>query len=420
MVDPAQWAPVHRPVLRAVLPDGWAVSERTTFESPAGTAVDVHVGRAPTGCTAAVLADRLVATAPAGRAQVRPAAASVVALGNGRVAEDRRFAISGDATDQLHRLICVVDGDLAVVLRASWDASNDAASRDVDDAVAALRRLPGGPSDAGGPMPAPGRPARPRGRPPVDAAEWSTLRAAWSASEAGRVQGIGAATRWSQAELSVCATILGSTTFPTIGYGIYATHDASALSATIDAVTRSFIARGLVGATAAGTELTGGLGHTMELATDPDLVVDVEHLDALGTRHTWFGVRPDGAVRVTSVADGSREVGELEPGGLVAAMLHHVGMGVGTTSPADPSTMRVTRDAVAAGDGRIAALVGVTTGWRADAQIHGGTLAFAVDVDGVPWHAEPVADAGGGVAFELCRTDPRGLRDVVLAHLPGG
>ena len=420
MAGSAGVARAYRPVLRAELSDGWTVSEWATFESPAGTAIDVSVGRAPAGWSASDLADRLAVLARPDGVIGDGVTSCPVALDGGRLAEDRRVMLVRDGVDTVHRIVCTVDGDMAVTLSASWDALNEQAAADVDAVVVGLR-LPVGQAgmadSASSDVSSQASKAAPA-RAVVDVAAWSALREPWSRCAPGAVE-ITGSSRWSTAELSLCATILGSSTFPTIG-SVFASMAEAELDATVEAVTRSFLARGLVRMGDDGAELVDGLHDVMDVAVFPDLMIGVQHLDGQGDRRSWFGLRPDRAVQVIEGWDGCREVGELEPGTVVSQLLAVTGVRDASSPSTDATTDRVTCADVVASTGRVVTVVTVTTGWRAGEQVHGGAFTWAVDRDGTPWHADVVAAEDGSPAFELRRTDAAGLRQVVLDHMPGG
>lgn len=409
---------VHLPSLAAELPDGWTVSERATLASPSGTEVHLRLERAPEGWNSSDLADQMEAAARAEIAGIDVVTATTVALPGGRVADERRFECDREGVASIGRIVCSVDGGLALTFSASWAASSHVADADVDKAITGLRLLSRPVVNIPTPPDAKGSAVRVK-RTPVDVSAWSALRLAWGAANPVEVD-VGGATRWSPAELAVCATILGSSSFPTVGPELLASLPEAGLSATLDAVTRSLLARRFVRARHDGsTAFSDELQELMELAVFPDLTISVERLGVDGAGRWWFGLRPDRAVQVTVLPDGSRECGEIEPGRVVAQVLA-LGARQGTVGDvrAGPERDRVTVEDVIGGVAGVAALVRMSTAWRVGDLIRGGVLTWAVGSDGSLWLAELDA-TGGSPLWELRSTDVEGLCATLLDHLPG-
>jgi len=350
---------VHLPSLAAELPEGWTVSEGATLMSPSGTAIHLKLGRAPEGWTAKDVADDVESATVPGLSSIKGRTSTTTTLRAGVIAEDRRFQFERDGVTLVSRAVCSVDAGWALTVRASWPATDDAANADVDVAVAGLRVM-------SRPIPAPPEvsdaptPVAPQRRSAVDAATWSQLRAQWAASDPDKTGSPTDVTRWSTAELAVCATILGSSSFPTVGSELLASLPDVALTATLESVTRSLLARRLIRSVDGTTRICDELRDTMETAVFPDLTILVERLDAAGVTGWWFGVRPDRAVQITVEADGSRECAVVEPAAIVDRISVHLDADDGT------------------GD---AAMARVTTAWRDGKLIRGGTFTCAVDGD---------------------------------------
>ena len=283
------------------------MSEEATLRSPSGTDIQLKLGRVPEGCTAATVADDLESATRAAFSAVNGATSKTVVLRGGMVGEDRRLEFDRDGTPWVGRLVCSIDGALALTVRASWPATNGEADGEVDLAVAGLRLLthpvPLSPSVAEA------EPAVPsRKRSSVDASTWAQLRACWATSTSDGYGMPSEPTRWSAAELAVFATILGSSSFPTVGSELLASLPEAGLAPTLEWVTRSLLARRLIEPGADGTtKISADLENVMEVAVFPDLTIFVERFDPHGATRTWFGVRPDRAVQIAAPIDGSRE-----------------------------------------------------------------------------------------------------------------
>jgi hypothetical protein len=290
---------------------------------------------------------------------------------------------------------------LALTVRASWPANNDAADADVDAAVAGLRVLSHPVSSPSQPEAA--MPVASQKRASVDASTWSALRGRWASNfDVGQPHPV---TRWSAAELAVFATILGSPSFPTVGSELLASLPEAALAPTLEWVTRSLLARRLIEPAAEGsTKIADQLGGVMEVAVFPDLTISVERFDVQGASRTWFGVRPDRAVQIEVSADGTRECAVIEPETIVARMVGNL------RSSEDGGPLEDTADVVS--------MTRFTTAWRDGELIRGGTFAVATGADGALALADP--DTTGSSGWQLRPTDTAGLQAAALEHLPGG
>ena len=316
------------------------------------------------------------------------------------------------------RIDCLIDGALALTVVGSWPLSNQVDS-EMDAALAGIRLLSR--PVASFPTTADPEARRPSvKRPPLDASAWSDLRAAWRAPDAAGVE-VGAAARWSPVELAVCAAILGAASFPTVGPELLASLPTASLNATLDAVTRSFIARGLVRAHDDGwATLCDGPREVMEGAVFPDLTISIERLSGGGAGHWWFGLRPDQGVQVTVLPDGSRECGSIHPGRLIDQVFAVTGTGkpTGGEAPAGADPGHVTLADVVGGASRVAALLRVNTAWRVGTLIRGGVFTWALGVDGSLWLADPVV-GDEPPSWKLGAIDLEGLGAELLDHLPG-
>jgi hypothetical protein len=197
------------------------------------------------------------------------------------------------------------------------------------------------------------------------------------------------------------------------------------MQVTLETVMRSFIARGLVRPLDDGSvALVDELHSLMDTAVFPDVTVLAEHLGAGGIAVTWFGVRPDHAVRVRVCSDGSRECAEIAPAHLIGNLWNlsgtrhrSEGMAAGAI---DPETS-VTLEDVVERRCDVASLLRVTTAWREGDVIHGGIVAWAVGTTGELWLADQHnVPADGTLAWDLRSGDPEAVRNQLLDHLPGG
>jgi hypothetical protein len=407
---------VFLPSLAVELPDGWSVAECLTLASPSGTEVRVRLDRAPEGFDSSALADRMIDHARA-EVDVRDVEATTRALAGGHLAEERRFGCGIDGVESLGRVVGLVEADLALTISSAWPVADTAAETDVDTAVAGVRilrlppvvRLPGAAPEQPASPPAP---ARAPGELPV----WEPLLAAWrdAPAQAARPRDL---SRWAPSELAVIAAILGSPAFPTVGPVHLSSMPEPALTATVEAVSRSLLARRLVSAGDDGTTvLADQIGGAMDVAVYPDLTISVERTGPGSESTWWFGVRPDRAVQVTVLSDGTRECSELEPAEVVGQLLTLAGVVDGTADAFAAETRFATFEELATGEAKVAGLNRITTAWRDAGHIVGGVFTFAVGLDDSLWDAELDPSVTG---WSLRRTDLAGLHRSFADHLPG-
>jgi hypothetical protein len=392
------------------------VSEGATFSTPSGIDINLRLNLAPDELDASDLAAQMEDAARAEVEGIDDISASTVQLRGGRVAHERRFACTRAGVASVGRILCVVEGGLALTASASWPADGQVADAEMDEAVASVRLLarPLATVRTGAESEATRAPAK---RPSIDPSAWAELRTAWSRSQPVGADVLGT-TRWSPAELAVCATILGASSFPTVGAELLASLPEVALNATLDVVTRSFVARGLVRAGDDGfAALSEPLQQVMEVAALPDLTILVERLAAAGNGRWWFGLRTDRAVQVTVLRDGSRDCGAIEPEAVIGQIMAITGT-PSATNRSSPGPERVTSAEIIDGSTPVAALVRVNTAWRDGDLVRGGVLTWAVGADGACWLAEPAA-AEASPTWNLRSTDLDALRAEILEHLPG-
>ncbi len=410
---------MYLPLLAADLPEDWRVSEEATFSSPSGTDIHLRLNRARNEWNSSDLAAQMEAAARIQVRGIKEITASTMPLTGGRVAHDRRFTSESDGIASIGRVVCLVEDGLALTVSASWTEGGLGADADIDIAVASIRLLnrPVTDAPAASDMPPARAPAK---RPPVDSSAWSELRNAWSGTHPVEAR-LRRVTRWSPVELSVCAAVLGAPSFPTVGGELLASMSPDGLIATLDAVTRSLLARGLVRAGDDGlTDLSEDLRELMEVALYADLTILVERLGAPANGRWWFGLRPDRAAQVTVLPDGSRECAEIEPDHVIAQLLALTqAPGIVAADPTGPADAgRVTLQDLVDGTGPVLALVRFNSTWRVGETVRGGTFTWAIGADGALWLAEPQAKEATPV-WQLRSIDFEGLRSDLLAHLPG-
>lgn len=395
------------------------MSEGTTFTSPSGTAIHLRLNRAKDGWDSSDLAEHMEAAARNEVSGISEMTESTTPLDGGRVAHQRRFTFVQNGTTSVGRVICLVDDGLALTASASWPADGVGGDAEIESALSSVR-LVNRPVTNVSEQDNAATPRAPARRPPVDDSAWSDLRTAWSEARPAEAE-LRRETRWSPAELAVIASILGAPSFPTVGYEVLAALPEPALSATLDAVTRSFLARGLVRPGEGGIAvLADELHEAMEVTVYPDLTILVERFGAPANGRWWFGLRLDSAEQVTVLSDGSRDVAEIRPDQVMAQILALAGALV--QAPAEPSTGpdpdRITLAELTSGTSRVASLARINTAWRVGETVRGGTFTWAIGADGAMWLADMETTATSPT-WLLRPLDFEGLRAELLAHLPG-
>ena len=413
---------MYLPLLAAELPNGWTVSESSTFVSPTGTEVRARVNRAPDGWVAT---DLIASEAMALRADAEPISelpsSTFRVNGNRIVAEQRRFTFRRDGVDREGRIICAVDNGMALTITASWAATDLAADIEVDQVAAGIRLLNRPIATFEADPEAVRR--TPKRRVPPDGTAWSGLRSTWIAPIDADEEMWDVA-RWSPQELAVCALTLGSPTFPTVGVEEFTGLPRLALQVTLETVMRSFIARGLARALDDGSVALVDEFHSMvDAAVFPDLTVLAERIGSGGMAVAWFGVRPDRAVRVSVNPDGSRLCGEIAPPHLIGHLwkLSGIGERAEMVSRSADRQRPVTFEDLIEQRCDVASLIRVTTAWRVGDTIRGGIVAWAVGMNGELWLADQHDMPTDGVmSWDLRSCDSQAVRNELLDHLPGG
>jgi hypothetical protein len=415
---------MYLPLLAAELPAGWTVFEGTTFVSPSGTEVHARVHRAPDGWVATDLIEREAAVLGVEATPIGDAPSSTFRVnGNRIVAQQRGFTFRRDGIDREGRIICAIDDGMALTITASWTATNAGADGEVDEVASGIRIL-NRPIATFEARPHSAVRASQAGRIPPEHSAWSALRKTW-ATPIDAVEEIGSVARWSPQELAVFALTLNSPNFPTVGVEEFAALPQMAMQVTLETVMRSFIARGLVRALEDGSvALEDELHSLMDAAVFPDLTVLAEHIGAGGIAVTWFGVRPDRAVRVRVIPDGSRECGEIVPAHLIGHLWNLSGSDERSEEMVDGAADQqrsVTLEDFVDRRGGVVSLLRVTTAWRVGDIIHGGIVAWALGTSGELWLAtQHDTPTNGALSWDLQPCDLGVVRDQLLDHLPGG
>ena len=362
---------LHLSSLAVELPQGWSVFDGATIAPPSGAAIQVRLGRAADGFDSSVLADKAEAEARGQTAGMGDVTRSTVPLLGGLVGEQRVFAFERNGVASIGRFVCLIDDGLALTLTASWPAGDEVVDSEVDVALAGIRLV----SRPVATLPTGGGPQGPRPsvqRSAVDVSAWTDLRIAWLNSDM-RTAERRTGTRLSSIEFAVGATIVGAASFPTVGPELLASLPRAVLNATLDTVTRSFIARGFAEAGEDGSAiLSAPLRKLVEVAVFPDLAISIERLGDSGA-----------AMLVVRSASGSRCASFCSRGWF------------GECAEIDPSRVIDQIFAVSEIGGEAAESVRVNTAWRDREVIRGGVFT-----------CEPGADL-------------EALRLQLLDHLPG-
>ncbi len=418
---------VHLPRLTVELPEeGWAVSESVLLTSPGGTDITAATSRPPDGADSLALAHRhlqmLIDTLP-GFSESSLTETTAFA---GAPAVARRFGFERDGGEWCGRVVYSIVDNVACTVSAAWPADGpqtEAADAAFDTAVRGVRMLarftplnelpPTSDEEStssAGSAPLSRRPA-------VDASTWQRVRSAWlkPMPEVATPEP-GTPSRWSEAELQVCATLLGAAMFPTVDPEPLLAHPESVRSAITGAVARSLLARGIIRADNGRPSLSEKAGAELELAVQPDLAVQVERFERSGNRLWWFGVRPDRAIEVSVEQDGTRSCAPMTPADLLRRILAGTGLGDGGAAAGDARTVQPEK--VFDDKNEVRAVVRVRTTWRDGSASTGGWLQWAVDVEGGLYSVDEEV-APSGTRWRLQPSDVDQARALLLAHLPG-
>jgi hypothetical protein len=360
------------PSVAADLPDDWTVFGSASVRSPSGLEIRLWLDgqRHPTDLQA--IADRMEASARDEVAVIGDVAACELQLGE-RAACARQFTFERGGNEMVGRIVCRLHDDRALIATASWRADGDLDGVDEMDTLIAGVRLP--------------RPSAPPD--PIEAS------------------------RWSPTDLAVVAMVMGETPFPTVGIEWLAGLPSGSVDAVVDTVTRSLIARRLlVRAEDGSAEVVASLRSVVDAALLAELAIDVAHMTAQGTQHTWFGAGPGRVIRIAVTDDGARRIDELAPDDVPDAVLAAAGaVWDSANDDLEPPQGSITTSTLADPSSDLIALTRISTSWMDDGRHHGGVFFWACYASGGGWLAEP-----NGEGWILHKAE--GLRATLLAHLP--
>jgi hypothetical protein len=393
---------VYVPVVVTELPDGWTVSERTRLSSPSGIDVELRLDRLQEG----------PAARPATDADgFETVSEGEVAMFGGRVGHERRVSCERDGVGWSGRVVSMVEAGVVLTATAWWESSVPDADADVSRAIAGVR-LRSRPVIA-----VPGAEAVERANvapPQAEETSWALARSAWQGSSPALAATVDVG-RWSAPELAVCAMVLGAPAFPTIG-PLLASLEQASLAATVEVVTRSFMARRLIARSDDGsTALVEQLGW-MTTAVYPDLTISLEVSATDGSTMHWIGLRSSRAVCIDTDADATRACHVMDSTEVIGHILALIGAKPDVSAAEDRT--RVDAGVLSEEATRGTRFVRVTTNWREGDLIRGGEITCVIDVDGAAWLAE-VLTGENTPMWNLRAVDVATLRATVLDHLPG-
>ncbi len=408
---------VHLPLLAAELPPGWGVTERAEFIAPSGRVVRAILGGADERIDAAELIESHLARLRDEYGQPVDTSSRTTCRQGGETA--RVVTIRFDDPAQIWEIAGVVDGALALTVSAvrpstSDDDSSGDDTSDVETVLAGVRLL-SRPIVEPAPDTADLAPsASPIERPSVAPDGWVQLHRAWSEPR-GVVHEPGNRTVWSPDELATVATVLGMSSFPTVGSDVLAALTDAELHAVLGATMRSLTARGILCVTPDGSvALDDDVRSVLEIALLPDLAISVESGGAGGPAVTYFGVRPDAAVRIEGTATGGRTCGDVDPAEVVDALVALVACR-DTSDDEHRETVQLEADALAERWLAMDSAWQISSTWRDGDLVSGRVLYAACDASGRYWTTEP-----GEQSWTLRPLTQAELRDELLACVPGG
>jgi hypothetical protein len=382
-------ARVFLPSLAAELPGDWSGSEAATLTSPSGTVIEVRLEAAPEGWGPHDVIERQEAAARAVFPGLVVADEQSVTMGGGRTGIDRHYALDPDGRPVTGRLVSSVAHGLVLTVSATWPDGTPGADADVDRVLAGLRLL----------------------RRPVAEIERSADH------EPAPSGDVGAPTGWSAEELAVCALILGSPVFPTVGSELMGAMPGPVLDATVDAIVHSLIARDVL--TIEGDRVSVSAAHrrVLEPAVYPALSIAVERLGSSGREVLAYCVRPDVAVQVVAGRHGRRRCTELVPATVVDHLLAATCTPAGDTpARAHAMAQHAEPEALAARPDIAGVVVAIST-WRDGEVINGSEVIWAIGCDGGLWLADAERQAGAACCFRA--VGPAAIRHALLGALPG-
>jgi hypothetical protein len=405
---------VHLPLIAAELPTGWQTFEQTTFIAPSGQLVRATLGRADDDVDAATLIDEHL-----DRLRDEFGEPMEISKSTGRwrgTADLLRCSVrfAQPAQERIINVV-VVDG-LSLTVTGEWPTDGEDGSVDVETVIAGVRLLsrPVYEPDLNDEV---AESTPPTARSPVAAEVWAQLHEAWSRPSTDVPTGT-SGDAWSTDELATVATILGAPAFPTVDADLMAALPDAELHAVLGATMRSFVARGLVEISPTGSaELSDRVHSMMETALFPDVAVSIVSGDQDRSSVSYFGVRPDAAVRVETLANGARSCSFVDPDQVVDAIMAMIGRGDAAAESPGDDIQRLTADELGRCWGAMERMWQIGSTWRSDSLVTGGVLHAARSSDGQLWVADPDDDLA---SWTVRRVDFDQLRRDVVACLPSG
>jgi hypothetical protein len=403
---------VHLPVLAAELPPGWGAFESAEFVAPSGRVVRVDLGGAEAGLDAVGLVESRLALLRDSYGEPTETSSAVRRWRGSQNAHLVTIRFDEPAASWV--IAGVVDGQAGLTVSTALASPDDDGTGDVEAVLAGIRLLSGpiarpawDSSDVEGPSLAE--------RPTVASEIWAQLHRAWS-EHRGVVHDPITRTVWSPDELATVATVLGAPSFPSVGTEVFAALTDDELGAVLGATTRSLIARGILHAAPDGSlRLADDVRSELEIAVFPDLSIMVESGGVGEPAATYFGVRPDAAVRIDAAPTGGRTCGAVDPAGLVDALAALLAQRDSTQE--DPGeTVRLEAGELAERWMSMESAWQISSTWRAGSLVSGRVLYVARDANGRVWVTEP----DDHEAWTLRPVGPTEIRDEILACLPGG
>ena len=402
---------VHLPLLSAELPAGWKVSESAAFVAPSGRSIWVTIGRADDEDAGSLIAHDLDEIRVEFGDPVEQSSSTHRWRGEG---DFRSTTLRFDEPAHVRVLAGVVDRGLAMRVTGAWAVDDDNGGTDDLETVLAGIRLLSRPVFEPDPAEGSLEPAPDPGRPPVAPETWTELHTAWSSGQNGE-RAPTTTTVWSADELATIATILGAASFPTVGNEILAGLTDESLRAVLGATMRSLTARKVVEIAPDGSaRVNDDTATTMDVAVFPDLAISVQSGNADGTSTvTFFGVRPDDAVRIDVVASGARECVRVDPHSIATELMSLIGNHANNDGGRE--TVQLGADALAERWKAMETAWQISTTWRDGGVVSGRVLYAARDTDAHYWISEPDDDD----TWTLRPVSMTEVRDEILGCLPG-
>lgn len=401
---------VFRSSLAVELPAGWSAGESVTFTSPNGIDVNVTAGRA-SGATAESLATELLPDSTA-----VASIGSHGGIGSPDFSHQRRRSDGGEPSTW-SRVAVALDGDRAVVCRATWPATSPEGDGDFDLVVAHIRDLRPAASaqvETPGSTPAPpgssfGVAAEPVEPTVLSGSDWAGLQAAWSDTSAEPPAPEG---EWvlSAEELAVLGLVAGAMNVPTVEPYLLEQLADDEMAIAMATVLSSLRARGWVRSSASGLQqIDDTLATAIDALVAPSLVLTVAELSAEGETSTWYGVRPGAAVRIRSEVGSARRLTLIDP----ATVMATIASPIAGAAAAEPESQRAVAQTLIEGG---ALVVQVSAIWHDDRGTEGDAALWVRTADGTtasvtmaePGTVEMAGASGERLVGALLELLPRG------------